>query len=158
MVVVEDTVQLELTGDKKFEEKWSGYIHNYRKPHYMVVRSALRDGRYPLGTLVHVNGTSTVSYTFDMVKIQKQRLWYRKLSLGEVQPKSAEDSLMLKNMGGLGIGGLGAECGAKKNWMMDPTRLHLVAFVQDVHTGDVLQAQIVRVSTGPKGELLQLPN
>jgi hypothetical protein len=39
-----------------------------------------------------------------------------------------------------------------QDWRMDPRRLHVVAFVQDAHTGEVLQAAMVRVPPG-----LQLP-
>jgi hypothetical protein len=39
-----------------------------------------------------------------------------------------------------------------QDWHIDPHRLHVVAFVQDAHTGEVLQAAMVSIPPG-----LQLP-
>ena len=114
--------------------------------HYMVVRAASHSGGYPLGSIL--NGIGTVTYTFDMAKSQEQRLLRRKQVgiLGEARRKRDPEDQW--NVAGFAD---------KGNWTVDPTRLFVVALVQDVRTGDVLQAQMVHVNTGPYGELLQLP-
>jgi len=164
MLVVEDTVNLEYTDPSQghvSRATLAAYYHwvkagyTVRLNHYMVVRAASRDNRYPakypMGELLH--GTGTVSYTFDMVKDQRQRLRNRSLVLGELQPQSELDSYHLDSWKTSGS----AIFADIKNWKLNPTRLHLVTLVQDAHTGDILQTQMIPVNTGRHGELLKLP-
>jgi len=150
MLVVEDVVNTLVT-DAKPVGFWS-QIDGIRQNHYMVVRSASRDGkspdRYPLGSLLH--GAGAVEYTFDMAKVQRQLLASRDVALKLAKSGAGQNR---QN----GPRRLVAAFTGKDNWVMDPARLYLVALAQDVHTGDVLQAQMVHVDTGPKGERLKLP-
>ena len=158
MAVVEDTVNLVVTDTSKLPDyRRPGGEYAYRLNHYMVVRSAARDpknpSKYTMGIPLH--GSGTVTYTFDMAKTQEQRLHFRALQMGTVKPKSEWDNEFVRWMADnrdqySGFGGM-------EGWTMDPKRLYLVAFVQDAHTGDVLQTQMVHVNTGLQGELLKLP-
>jgi len=144
MLVVEDTVRLEIADSSRIGNV--GYDPKQdRLDHYMVVRAASRSKNYSLGTLLHGNGT--VSYTFDMGKLGEQLLRNRKIALNVKDTNNMRENRKW-----------GAEFISKRNWIMEPARLHLVALVQDVHTGSVLQARMIPVEPGVHGSLLKLPS
>ena len=45
----------------------------------------------------------------------------------------------------------------ERDWRMNPTRLHVVAYVQDAQTGEILQAATVPVNDWMNGKRLVLP-
>lgn len=139
IVVVEDTVHL---------TRAPGSTSGLRLDHSMVVRAAARDAAHPMGLPLH--GPGQISYTFELGKEQTRILRWWQLGAGaapgsESEAAGAED---LKVLFPTFI--------EKRNWLINPERLHVVAFVQDAHTGDVLQAAMIPVPAGPHGPLLKL--
>lgn len=131
--VVEDTVLLKqaLTAQGTF-----------RSNHYMVVRSVAYDATHPMGLPLH--GQGTVSYTFALAKEQQRLLHYWALGHGPV-PQTDDDSTLAQIQD---VKVLFSRFPDKQNWVMNPARLHVVAFVQDARTGDVLQAAMIPVGVG----------
>lgn len=116
--------------------------------HYMVVRGAASEAKHSLGLLLH--GPGKVSYTFNLAKSQQSILNLHKLGLG-MPPKAGSDTNNLDLIKEV-VSGFPDE----RAWLINPARLHVVAFVQDVHTGDVLATKMIAVNAGPHGELLKL--
>jgi hypothetical protein len=131
--VVEDTVRL-----KKSPEA----ISTPRLDHYMVVRATAHDTVHSMGLPLH--GPGTVSYTFDLAREQRRMLYYWALGKAPV-PQTANDSALTQIEE---VKNLFSVFPDKQNWLMNPIRLHVVAFVQDAYTGDVLQAAIIPVNSG----------
>jgi hypothetical protein len=132
LLVVEDTVRLKRTAP--FD---TGYYP--RATHYMVVRAAARDAAHTMGLPLH--GPGTITYTFDMAKVQARILRSWALGAGAVPGSEEKEAAQdLKS--------LFAVFSDKSNWTINPARLHVVALVQDAHTGDVLQAAMIPVGRG----------
>jgi hypothetical protein len=136
--LVEDTVLL---------QKAPGQKATPRLNHYMVVRAVSQDSVYPLG--LPLPASRTVSYTFPLMQKQQRLLHYWELGNTPVSKTASEEKL--SQMRDIQI--LYALFPDKKNWLMNPARLHVVAFVQDAHTGDVLQAAMIPVGNAARTAL-----
>jgi hypothetical protein len=136
LVLLEDTVRL-------IFDTSAHAVHRTKVEHYMVVRSAARTAALPLGLPLHApRGHGTVTYTFDVGRLQRDLLANKHIGMGmipasQLTPDRAEEIEEMKRIFAL--------FPDDRNWMLDSTRLHVVAFVQDPRTGDILQAQMVRV-------------
>jgi hypothetical protein len=139
--VVEDTVHL---------KQAPGVPGTPRLDHYMVVRATAHDAAHPMGLPLH--GAGTVSYTFALAKEQQRLLHYWALGKAPV-PQTADDSTLTQIQD---VKNLFSVFPDKQNWLIDSTRLHVIAFVQDAHTGDVLQAAMIPVDAGPHEPELKL--
>ena len=141
ILVVEDTVRLQRA--PQFD-KGGPYP---RVEHYMVVRAFAHDATHVLG--LPLTGPGTVSYTFDLAQAQARLLRWWQLGMGAApgsqEKETAED---VKQMFSI--------FSDKANWLIHPSHLHVVAFVQDAHTGEVLQAAMIPVAAGSNGTPLKL--
>jgi hypothetical protein len=150
LVLVEDTVSLlhPLYWYNQLGKK-VGYDHKaLRREHHMVVRAVAHEHGLPWG--LHLSGPGTVTYTFDVAAIQRRALSYHTNGVSAMRvydpayfsdPENVTMTEQILRM-----------FPDAQDWRMDPRRLHVVAFVQDAHTGEVLQAVMVSVPPG-----LQLP-
>jgi hypothetical protein len=139
ILLVEDTIRLDPVLPDSLKEI------RVRKDHYMVVRSAARRGRYTMGIPLHVpSGHGRLTYTFDVERLQQSHLRYYTLHEAAF-PDSG------KSLEGVFLDRVFAFFPNRDDWTMNPERLHVVAAVQDATTGEVLQAQMVPVPTGPAG-------
>jgi hypothetical protein len=133
LCVVEDTIQL---------RQAPGTPGKPRLDHYMVVRAAARDMTHPMGLPLH--GPGTVTYTFDLAKTQQRLLRYWQLGNDPIPQKTDDDVLdRIKEVKEVFL-----RFPDQQNWRINPARLHVVAFVQDARTGDVLQAAMSPVPAG----------
>ena len=142
IVVVEDTVNL--LGDGKYESL-------PRQVHHMVVRAFAHTDKILMALPLKAPGT--VEYTFNMAAVQAQALsgttrvgsrrWSTgrgamvmslRLGLGALEPREATERQL-------------AKFPDERDWRMDPLRLHVVAFVQDAETAEVLQAVMVNLGS-----------
>jgi len=142
IVLVEDTVHLVL-GTQPL---------NIRPDYYMIVRDFARSTQFPLGIPLH--GPGTVNYTFDVAKVQQERIREYRQYIADQREWETEHrkSHIIIDPRVLDILPPNAN-----TYRINPARLHVVVYVQDARTGDVLQAQMIPVSTGPHGAKLQLP-
>jgi hypothetical protein len=139
ILVVEDTVRL---------RRAPGSTSGLRLDHYMVVRAAARDATHAMGLPLH--GKGTLSYTFDLAKVQARILRWWQLGMGAAPGSESEAA------GAEDLKTLFSVFAEKENWLIDPARLRVVAFVQDAKTGDVLQAAMIPIPAGPNGTALTL--
>lgn len=154
LLLVEDTVSLvhPLYWYNELGKK-IGYDHKaLRREHHMVVRAVAHEPAVPWGLSLSHAGTVTspVTYTFDVAAIQRRALGYRTQGVSAMQgydPEYFSDTANVNMTTQI----LGMFPDAR-DWRIDPRRLHVVAFVQDAHTGEVLQSTMVSVPPG-----LQLP-
>jgi hypothetical protein len=136
LVLLEDTVRL-------IFDTSAHAVHRTKTEHYMVVRSAARTAALPLGLPLQTpHGHGRVTYTFDVARLQRELLANKQLGMGlipasQLTPDRAEEIEEMKRIFALFPDG--------RNWTLDPARLHVVAFVQDPRTGEILQAQMVPV-------------
>ena len=129
LLLVEDTVRLVLQ---------PGAPGTPRLVHYMVVRSVASAPKVSLGVPLH--GPGSLAYTFDVAAVQQSLVRNRGLGLADIVGASAADTAIAMDAWQVMPVFRDAH-----NWGIDRARLHVVAFVQDAHTGDVLQTQIVPV-------------
>jgi len=136
IVLAEDTVHLVLGPRNRV----------FRPDFHMVVRDFARSAQFPLGVPLH--GAGAVHYTFDVAKVQAD--------LNQVFKKTLSDCTLYRKEHSDG-GACDVIQPVASNYRINPKRLHVVAFVQDAVTGDVLQAQMVPASMGQQVAQLKLP-
>jgi hypothetical protein len=105
---------------------------NDRRIYTNVVQDAAYDDTLELGLPMPGRTPATIAYRFDLAEIQKDRLAERDESLTK-DSTSLADMIYRVNFPD------------PRDWELDRNRLHVVAFVQDVETGDVLQAVRAKV-------------
>ena len=151
LMLVEDTVLL--TGDGIDWRALTGLNakNQYdveqpmRQLHYNVVRAVAHRPPVRWGLPLQVPGT--VQYTFDVAAIQRRHLEYYR---GGV--KAIVDSIPRDNKWLIGNGSHDVFASQlprfpdEHDWRMNPKRLHVVAYVQDAQTGEILQAAMVPVN------------
>jgi hypothetical protein len=133
IVLVEDTVRLR-----------GGTV---RRVHVNVVRGFASAETFPLGIPVDSAADTTATFAFDLATIQKNILAGRDsawAAQAESRPtrakprwrraKTPPDVMEYVN-----------RFPDVRDWTMNRARLHVVAFVQNIETGEILQAVMVRV-------------
>jgi hypothetical protein len=111
-----------------------------RREHHMVVRAVAHQA--PLAMALPLSGTGTVQYTFDVAAIQQRQMRYH---VDGVPAIARYHPSVLADTADAGmISRMLATFPDAHDWTLNPARLHVVAFVQDAHTGEVLQAVMVR--------------
>ena len=152
LVLVEDTVTLNPNGD--------GYHMPLRREHHMVVRAFAHTKGLTMGLPLQV--PKTVQYTFDVAGIQHRHLNYHRLGVHGVALKYIPKEWYTN--GGPGftkeqwykdLQDAYDKFADEKDWRMNPNRLHVVVFIEDAHTGEILQAAMVPAESS--GSKLQLP-
>jgi len=156
LVVVEDTVHL--VADGQYEQPRPNVAQLPRQVHHMVVRADAHTKTLSLGLPLRVPGT--IEYTFDMAAVQSRFVRYHKFGIDSIAPwdfrtwqeskvvkiwnpdhkKSTEEELV--------------KFPDERDWRMDPLRLHVVAFVQDAESAEVLQAVMVQLDPAQARRLL----
>jgi hypothetical protein len=142
LLLVEDTVALQhpLYWYRHRAETLGMNERPLRREHHMVVRAVAHQA--PLAMALPTSGPGTLSYTFDVAAIQRRQAAYHTegiSALARARPwwlVDTADVTMIKDI-------LSTFPDAH-DWTIDPARLHVIAFVQDAHTGDVLQATMAR--------------
>jgi hypothetical protein len=111
-----------------------------RRVHFNVVRRFAQTEQYPLGLPIAADKPSTTSWTFDLDEIQKS------VQLGRDTEKAAHfsrDTVTEEIIKGF------KEWTDRfpdvRDWSLNPARLHIVAFVQDLETGEILQGAESRI-------------
>jgi hypothetical protein len=118
----------------------------------MVIRAAARTDKFPLGLpLSTQQGKGQLSYTFDVARVQQRLLRIRALGLGESSGTSESEVELTQD-----LKGLISLFPDRRDWTLNPARLHIVAFVQDAKTGEVLQAQMMPVQNSPHDKRLEI--
>ncbi|HXC24493.1 MAG TPA: hypothetical protein VNU46_01160 [Gemmatimonadaceae bacterium] len=163
LLLVEDTVTLV---SPHIEQRWTGldslhvahpFVRPLRREYHMVVRASAHMPGLSLGLPVQVPGT--VQYPFDVAAIQRRHQHYYQVATQQVPPVLEQDSVhryLQPYMDADWLADFQDYMGmftALQDWTINPQRLHLVAFVQDAHSGAVLQAAMVPVD----GRQLILP-
>jgi hypothetical protein len=105
---------------------------NDRRIYTNVVQDAAHDDTLELGLPIRGNTPMTITYGFDLAEIQAGR-WAERDEGLNADPSNVPDMLWRINFPD------------PRDWELDRTRLHVVAFVQDLETGDVLQTVRAKV-------------
>lgn len=149
LLLVEDTVSLlhPLYWYRQRVKQIGGQEYPLRREHHMIVRAVAHTGQLLLGLPLHAPGT--VSYTFDVAAIQRRQWDYHNAGVVALRPYGPEYRTDTANVNLMRT--ILETFPDVHDWRLDPKRLHIVAFVQDAHTGAVLQAVMVGVPA------LQLP-
>ena len=160
LLLVEDTVLLIGDGiDWKVKAPHPYHPQPMRQLHFQVVRAVARTKSVIWGLPLQVPGT--VQYTFDVAAIQRRHLrYYRRGSQAfwDMYPDgSTFVGFVHKKKDGDGWKGFFDCFPDERDWRMNPTRLHVVAYVQDAQTGEILQAATVPVNDWKNGKRLVLP-
>jgi hypothetical protein len=132
IVLLEDTIRLR-----------GGTI---RRVFQNVVRGYARSDQLPLGLAIPSTGSSTTAYAFDVAKLQAailkdQNPKYLAAAGGDRERDSSYLIYMKESI---------AQFPDPADWRIDSSRLHVVAYVQDLTTGEVLQASRVKVPENGK--------
>ena len=158
LLLVEDTVTL---GSPQIEEHGAlpdpvtkvsrPVVRPLRREYHMVVRAYAHLPGLALG--VPVRAGSTQQYTFDVAAIQQRHLRYHQIAaqLAAHTPLQESDQRFLQRFmdadwskAYTDVMGMFTD---QRDWEINPMRLHIVAFVQDAHTGEVLQTVMVPVDS-----------
>jgi hypothetical protein len=105
---------------------------NARRIYTNVVQDAAHNDTLSLGVPLPGSLPGTISYSFDLAAIQGARTVER-------------DDEFVTNATSLASGYWGTNFPDPRDWQLDRTRLHVVAFVQDLETGEVLNAVRMKV-------------
>jgi hypothetical protein len=119
------------------------YGGNDRRIYTNVVQYAAHDDTLELGLPLRGPFPATVPYTFDLAAIQAARLAERDHSL-------AADSAALPDLS------MRVNFPDPRDWLLDRSRLYVVVFVQDLDTGDVLNALRMKVPADAAGAMRSL--
>ena len=157
LLLVEDSIRLRGDGIDRADTFLP------RLKHHMVVRAVAH--RPPVFWALSLQVPGTVNYTFDVAALQRRHLRYYKQgvkALAQAYPVSKEPR-QKRDMFALDSSMLDEWTKQLKrfpdeqDWRMNPTRLHIVAYIQDARTGEILQAAMVPVDAGWNGKRLVLP-
>jgi hypothetical protein len=105
---------------------------NARRIYTNVVQDAAHNDTLSLGLPLQGSLPTTISHAFDLAAIQAARTAER-------------DDEFVVNATNLASVGMGTTFPDPRDWQLDRSRLHLVAFVQDLDTGEVLNAVRMKV-------------
>jgi hypothetical protein len=105
---------------------------NDRRLYTNVVQDAAHDDTLELGLPLRGAAPVTLTYSFDLAEIQAGR-WAERDEGLNTEPNNLPDMTWRINFPD------------PRDWELDRTRLHVVAFVQDLETGDILQAVRAKV-------------
>jgi hypothetical protein len=115
-----------------------------RRVHLNVARSIARSEQYPLGLPISATEPSRSTYRFDLDEIQRQLervrdpRTFHEFTFGRDHEFDPRDSISL-------AGEYLGQFPDSRDWKMNTARLYVLAFVQDLETGEVLQGSFVRV-------------
>jgi hypothetical protein len=141
LLLVEDTVALQhpLYWYRQRAEKLGVNERPLRREHHMVVRAVAR--QLPVAMGIPMSGSGTLPYTFDLAAIQHRRAAYHTEGFPAVA--RAHPAYLTDTADVTMIKGILSTFPDAQDWTINPARLHVIAFVQDAHTGEVLQAAMV---------------
>ena len=159
LLLVEDTIQLREEG---IGYQYDAYL-TPRLSHHMVVRAVAR--RAPVSWALPMQVPGTVQYTFDVAAMQRRYLrYYREGVQGIVKtiplPKSADSKYwegLPDSSNFFHWTGVFRRFPDEHDWRINPYRLHVVAYVQDATSGEILQAAMIPINDWSNGERLILP-
>jgi hypothetical protein len=142
LLLVEDTVTLQhpLYWYRQRAAKLGVNERPLRREHHMVVRAVAHQS--PLAMALPMSGPGTLRYTFDVAALQHRHAEYHTEGFPAIA--RAHPSYLTDTADVAMIKGILSTFHDAHDWAIDPARLHIVAFVQDAHTGEVLHAAIVR--------------
>jgi hypothetical protein len=89
-----------------------------------------------------MSGPGTLQYTFDLAAIQRRHATYHTEGFPAVA--RAHPSYLADTADVAMVKGLLSTFPDAQDWAIDPARVHVIAFVQDAHTAEVLQSVMVR--------------